>query len=1062
MRKARGRDAIASGLMLAGVVLAWCPCTYALDPALDVSQYVHTSWKIRDGFARGTIQAIAQTQDGYLWLGTDFGLLRFDGVRSVRWSPPADQDLPSTAILRLLAARDGTLWIGTSKGLVSWKDGRLTAYTELAGQFITALLEDREGTVWSAALGVPTGKLCAIQKGRVECEGDDGRLGRGVFDLYEDSRGNLWAGVNAGLWLWKPRPPRFYGLPAKTTVNALLEEDDGALLVGGRGGILRLIDGKTDANSLRGTGPELNARTMLRDRDGSLWIGTVTQGLVHVHAGRTDVFTQVDGLSGNAVTAFLEDREGNLWTATAEGLDRFRDPAVATFSEKQGVLGRAAVTSVLAVTDGSVWLRSEGGLNRWTGGRMTTPRTGSGPPDGKLDGQLPNSLFQDRHGRIWISTLRGVGSLENDRFTVLKDLPGGFVRSFADDTAGNLWIVNQDLGLLGLHPGGEVQRIPWAMLGHEDFATALIADPRRGGLWVGFFRGGIVYVTDGRVRASYGAGDGLGDGYVASLRFDPDQTLWAATEGGLSRVKDGRVATLNTGNGLPCDEVHWSMEDDARSLWLYTACGLVHIARPELDAWVAAVDKDRAGKNKDTKPTIHATVFDASDGVMSHPGAGGFGPLVARSPDGKLWFLPWHGVSVVDPRRLPFNKLPPPVNVEQVIADRKVYGASAGGAGALHLPALIRDLEIDYTALSLVAPEKVRFRYKLEGRDRDWQDAGTRRQALNANLPPGDYRFRVIACNNSGVWNEEGAALGFNVAPAWYQTRLFRALCAIGAVTVPWALYRLRLRQIEVAIGARFDERLAERTRLARDLHDTLLQTIQGCKMVAHNALDRSSDAVRMRDAMQRLDAWLARAVQEGRAALNSLRPSATEEDDLFEALKRATKGEVIPSSMAATCSVSGDPTEMHPIVRDEVYRIGYEAILNACLHSRASRLSVELEYAHDLTLRVSDDGVGVDPVLVDKGKSGHFGLRGMRERAARLDGKLAFTSAAGSGTVVSLVVPGGIAFPKRRPTGFARIRGLLELRDRTRTLSTAQLLRSGPLEMRSAPERTKESKDQG
>jgi signal transduction histidine kinase len=265
------------------------------------------------------------------------------------------------------------------------------------------------------------------------------------------------------------------------------------------------------------------------------------------------------------------------------------------------------------------------------------------------------------------------------------------------------------------------------------------------------------------------------------------------------------------------------------------------------------------------------------------------------------------------------------------------------------------------------------------------------------------------------------------VAPAWYQTNLFRALCAVSGGLILWALYRLRVRRIEAVVGARFDERLAERTRLARDLHDTLLQTIQGSKMVADDALDPAADAHRMRGALQQLSAWLARAMQEGRAALHSLRTSTTEGNDLFETFKRAVESEVVPSSMVATCSVVGEPREMHPIVRDEVYRIGYEAILNACLHSKASRLTVELAYADDLTLRVTDDGVGIAASFVDQGKPGHFGLQGMRERALRIEGKLTLTSSETSRTAITLIVPGGIAFQNGRPTPLSRMRALLK-----------------------------------
>src|SRR6266851_1474124 len=773
-------------LVWLAILLACCACASALDPSLDVSQYAHTAWKVRDGFTKGAINSIAQTPDGYLWLGTDFGLARFDGVRVVPWQPPGNQHLPTGTIFSLLVARDGTLWIG-SKGLASWKDGKLTQYPELANQFIFRLLEDREGTVWVGGVGVPVGKLCAIHKGSVHCFGDDGRLGHGVFGLYEDSRGNLWAGVIDGLWRWKPGAPKFYSLPGELNgIQAISEDADGALLVGWKGGIYRFVDGKTEAYSLGDTSPQFRAYRILRDRDGGLWIGTIDRGVVHIHQGRTDLFSPTDGLSGDGVSTLFEDREGNIWISTVEGLDRFRDFAVATFTVKQG-LSKNVVGSVLAAKDRSVWFATDGGLNRWNQGQITIPSTGSASRDGKLNGSNPSSLFQVDRGHIWVSTARELGYLEDGRFTAIKGVPGGNMLSIVQDNAGNLWVNNQDVGLFRISPQNEVRQILWSDLGHKDHASVLDADRRQDGVWIGFFLGGISYLSDGKVRASYTAADGLGAGRVSDLRFGDDGTLWVSTEGGLSRVKNNRVATLTSRNGLPCDTVHWAMEDDDRSLWLYMACGLVRIARSELDAWAAAVDK-----TQDTSLPIRVTVFESSDGVRSLFYPGYYHPQVAKSADGKLWFLPWDGVSVIDPRHLAFNKLPPPVHVEQIMADRKTYDASSG----LRLPPNVRDLEINYTALSFVAPEKVRFRYKLEGLDRDWQDVGNRRQAFYTDFPPRNYRFRVIASNNSGVWNDTGASLDFAIAPAYYQTKWFRVLCAVAFLALLWGVYRLRVRQL--------------------------------------------------------------------------------------------------------------------------------------------------------------------------------------------------------------------------------------------------------------------------
>jgi len=1011
----RARQLVALTTKLACILLVSSSFAFALDPSLDVSQYAHTAWKVSEGFSKGTIYSIAQTPDGYLWLGTDFGLLRFDGVRATPWQPPGDQHLPSSTVWSLLAARDGTLWIGTENGLASWKGGKLTPYAELAGQYIYELLEDREGTVWVAGgANPPPGKLCAIQNGSVQCFGTDGALGIAVVGLYEDSKGNLWAGVKNGLWRWKPGSPKFYPLPGEDYgIQAIGEDADGTLLVGLKGGIYRFVDGKTEVYPFPGTVRQFKAQRLLRDRDGGLWIGTYDRGLVHVHQGRTDVFAASDGLSGEAVSHYLfEDREGSIWVATVNGLDRFR---AATTTRLKQDLSDALVGSVLAARDGSVWLSTLKGLEHWNNGHITT----YSKREGKLNGHGPNSLFQDSRGRIWVSTLGGVGYLENDRFVSVSGVPGG-AAGIAEDTAGNVWIANQDFGLFQLLRGSVVQRILWAKLGHKDFAYALAADPLQGGLWLGFFQGGITYFKDGQVRASYSAVDGLGEGIVNGLRLDRDGTLWAATEGGLSRLKNGRVATLTSKSGLPCDGVNWVMEDDAHFFWLNTPCGLVRIVRSELDAWAAAVDKD-----KDTKRTIQATVFDSSDGVRLDAGPGAFTPHVTKSSDGKLWFTNLDGVGVVDPRHLPFNKLPPPVHIEHVTADGKTYWQNLSGDASSsrpRLPPLVRDVTIDYTALSFVAPEKVLFRYKLEGLDRDWQDVGNRRQAFYTNLSPGNYRFRVAACNNSGLWNEAGDTLDFSIAPAYYQTNWFLALCAAAFLGLLYALYELRLRQLTREFTMGLEARVSERTRIARELHDTLLQSLHGL-MFQFQAV-RNLLPLRTEMAIQVLDVAISRteqAITEGRDAIQDIRSNTVAQSDLPELLT-ATGSELAglqkinDNSPTFAMTVEGERKRLSPIIQEEVYQVARELFRNAFRHAEARRIEADIRYDDRvLRLRIRDNGKGIDLKALQQGGNGHWGLRGARERAERIGAQLDFWSEAGAGTEVQLTVPATIAYAGSR-----------------------------------------------
>jgi ligand-binding sensor domain-containing protein/signal transduction histidine kinase len=1011
-------------IALATMLLA-CTGALALNPALDVSQYGHTSWKSRDGFAQGQITAIVQTPDGYLWLGTRFGLLRFDGVRLVSWRPPSDQHLPSDKISKLLAARDGTLWIGTWNGLASWRNGKLSQYPELAGWRILGLLEDHEGTLWASAYGTPEDELCEIRNGGVRCQPVTGGNGRGLYGLHEDRGGNLWVGLETVVSRWKPGPPKFYAVPGESNgIQGMADGEDRALLIGATGGVRRIVDGKAEmAYPFPATMRGVHCNEMHSDRDGALWVGTSGGGLVHIHQGRTDVFSVMAGLTGDGITALFEDREGSIWVGTTNGLDRFRELPVVTYSVNQG-LSSAANEAVLAARDGSIWFSADDGLNRLNHGQATVYRQPGGQAArgireiavSGLPRRALGSLFQDSRGRVWVSSQSGIGYLENDRFISVA-APGGIVRAMTEDTAGNLWIANQDLGLIRLSPLNQVQRIPWAILGRKDSADALAADPLQGGMWLGFVDGGIAYFQDGQVRTSYSDADGLAKGRVNDLRFDEQGALWAATEGGLSRLKNGRIATLTSKNGTPCDAVQWTIADNRQSVWMMMPCGLVRVARSDWDEWAA------------NPARILKTVFDSSEGVGMHALAGDFSPQAAKSPDGRLWFTAPDGISVVDPGHLPFNNLPPPVHIEQITADHRSRRTTLDRDGTIRLPALVRLLEIDYTGLSLVAPEKVLFRYKLEGFAPDWTDADNRRQTSYSNLPPGKYRFRVSACNNSGVWNEAGAFLDFAIAPAFYQTTWFGLACLAALSALLGVLYRLRMLQLARQFNVRLEERVNERTRIARDLHDTLLQTIQGSKIVAEDALDEQADPVRMRRALESVLEWLGRAVEEGREALNSLRSSTTEENALAEALRRAGEEFQFLRSIDFHLAVEGAGQEMHPIVRDEVYRIGYEAIRNACVHSGGNRLTVELSYAKSLTLSVKDNGKGIDPDVAANGKSGHFGLIGMYERARRIRGKLTISSSTGLGTEVKLVVPRKIAFlfaPPNRPNWYLKIRRAL------------------------------------
>jgi len=462
---------------------------------------------------------------------------------------------------------------------------------------------------------------------------------------------------------------------------------------------------------------------------------------------------------------------------------------------------------------------------------------------------------------------------------------------------------------------------------------------------------------------------------------------------------------------LPCNAVHWIIEDDLSSYWLYTRCGLLRIARTDLEAWTA-----------DPKRTIQATTFDSADGIRLVPILKGLRPAVTKSSDGKIWFVNGDTVSFIDPSHIGINTLPPPVHIEKIVADDKTYEVANG----VRLPAQIRNLTIDYTALSLVVPEKVRFRYKLEGQDKDWREVVNDREVQYTNLPPKHYKFRVLAFNNSGVWNKEGATLDFEIPPAWYQTNWFRAACVAAFLAMIWGIYELRVRQLAAQFNMRLEERVSERTRIARDLHDTLLQSFHGLVFRFQAARYQLPD--RPEEASEALDSALLSADQalaEGRSAIQELRSGPLKESSLEEMLlatgrELASSQKDSDSAPSLRVIVEGNLRAKPAMIREEVYRIARELLRNAYRHAHARSIEAELRYDDDaFLLIVRDDGKGIDPkVLKDRGRAGHWGLPGMYERAEGIGARLDIWSEAGAGTEVRLTVPAAIAYEKTGDRG--------------------------------------------
>jgi signal transduction histidine kinase/ligand-binding sensor domain-containing protein len=983
---------------------------WALDPHRLISQYAHTVWRVQDGFPSGP-HMITQTSDGYIWIAGG-GLLRFDGVTMTPVLP--QKSFPTDAGINwLLGSRDGSLWMATYHGLYRLKEGETFTLPIKRGG-VQSIVEDHDGAIWitRSRVGGIEGALCRIVGNDLTCyakDKSDGNPAHFATSLAEDGSGDIWFGCQM-LCRWN----------GSSTSNYLKEQMDHptgdgvvALAAGAAGSVWVAMDGVGPGLGVRHygngsfasyvvpgfDGATIRSAALLLDRDQTLWVGTESQGLYHIHDGRADHYGAAQGLTGERVNSIYEDREGNLWVTTDKGVDLFRDIPIVSFSSTEGLIGGSEVSAVMAQNDNSLLVGVRGALALIRPDSVSLTKIADGLPI-----QDVYALFEDHSGQVWVGINTTVMVQQSGRIFAIKGQNGsrldhiGKVFSFTEDIEGNIWAIAYDdpksiTHLLRIRDRRVQEDIQiTSLVPHAHF---LGADPA-GGFWIGTGDGKLAHYLNGVAKIVSNGRSGAPVVMMFSLSVDSAGAVWGATSAGLYRWDHGTLSVMDSHNGLPCSGVTAALIDDSGSLWLDSKCGYFRIPAPDLAHWRAHPEAQ-----------VTVTTLGPLDGA--DPGWNGdrIQPSAAKSSDGRLWFVGLSSLQMIDPGRSYKNLMPPPVHVEGLLADGKSYSPTS----QIILSPLTRDIHIDYTGLSFVLPQRMGFRYMLEGRDSGWQDPGLRRQAFYSDLRPGSYRFRVIASNNDGIWNDTGATLDFKVAAAWFQTIWFRSLCIVVGVLVLWAIYRLRVRRIAGAMKSRFDERLAERTRIARDLHDTFLQTIQGSKLVADDALSAPTDLSHMRQAMEKLSTWLGRATEEGRAALNSLRSSTTEVNDLADALQRALEECRIHSSMEVSLHVSGQTQEMHPIVRDEVYRIGYEAIRNASMHSQATQLRVELSYAHDLSLRVYDNGVGIDPDIVQRGKPGHFGLQSMRERAARIVGKFSVESTVGSGTAITLMVPGGIIY---------------------------------------------------
>jgi diguanylate cyclase (GGDEF)-like protein len=776
------------------LLLAAPPFAAALDPSRAITQYGHAIFTVEDGLPQNSIQAVLQTRDGFLWLGTQEGLVRFDGVRFTVFNQASEAAFQDHDVRALCEDKEGTLWIGTQGGgLVRFKGGVFSLYNVSSGlpsNRVLSLFMDKLGRLW---VGTDQG-LSRFDNGRFVSPLDLGTSH--VVLAMAETQGALWFATDGtGLLRLTDGIETFVlkdGL-ANDTVRALLVSRDGTLWVGTRDGINRVQGGRIT----RIAGPwdtRLQpVSSLAEDHHGNVWVGT-TGGLVRISGGRVAVHSETEGLSGASVLVVYEDREGSLWVGTeAHGLNQLRDSKIAAWGKREG-LSHELLLPIYEDRAGVLWMGSYGGsLMSLEKGQVRT----YGKPEGLL-GEFVTSLIEDREGTLWVGT-DGEGLFQGKggrfrRFGAIRDLPNPRVVALHEDREGALWIGCFGGGLARLRDG-KITRYGREQGLSSDHVLAIGQD-KAGRLWIGTEGGGLNLLENGRFK-TYTIEQGLGRNTIFCLRPDAEGALWIGTPGGLTRYKDGRFVNLTHAEGLFDDRVFQILPDEAGYFWMSSNKGIFRVAKQELDEFA---DKRRA--------SVVSEAFGAGDGMRVAECNGQGQPAGWRARDGSLWFPTPRGAVRVEPNRIRNNELPPPVAIEEVVIDRRRYD----GGKDLVVPPGNGELEIHYTGLSFLEPGKVRFKYRLVGFDRDWVDAGTRRVAFYTNIPPRPYRFEVIAANNDGVWNEQGASLTFELRPNFYQARLFHVCIALGVVALPFFGYQWRIRQL--ALRERLLARLVkERTR---------------------------------------------------------------------------------------------------------------------------------------------------------------------------------------------------------------------------------------------------------
>ncbi len=973
---------MARGVFVLFLVLGEFCRVAALNPSKALTQYSITLWTQEQGLPQNTISAIAQTADGYLWLGTDEGLARFDGYEFVVFSRDTGK-LPSNSILALAASPDGALWIGTPNGLTEYHNRTFRTYTQkdgLPGDSVSSLFVDHAGILWVVA-GGNLSRFDGSKFTNYLRERDIPiKLVRAVTEdtrhiLYVSGTNSVAQYVNGKFIELIPAAALQADFPGK-----ILADHAGNLwILGVRGLIRRSPDGSIMRYGAReGLSDSFGLNTILEDRGGSIWVGT-DGGLARFEHGQFHTRVEASG-EQSEVRCLLEDRERNLWMGGSPGLMRLRDDVFRVYGKEEGlpsdepntIFQDRLGTTWAGFLDAGLW-RSRSGRSGWEAPSSAKGRV--------------FSIRETHNGELLVASRDGLQRVKDGRVRMFVPTdPLGRKRVFdaLEDSRGRLWLALPQ-GLAELQ--GEEMRIVIPAAGplmESSFVT--LAEGLKGSLWAGAMRGGLWHMTPNG-RRLYTTADGLGSDQIRSLYQDPHGMLWVGTlGGGLHAFHDGKFIRFTARDGLLSDNIS-NILDDGEALWLSTTRGICRISKQQL--------RDFAdGRITRLEPVN----YGAADGLRSAQSSPEIGSGASRHSDGSLWFATARGIAVYQPKWPARARIAPPTYIMDMTADDRHFDCSAHP----RIPPGHGRVEIRYAAISLSAPERVRYFYRLDGLDSEWIGAGSRRTVTYNNLGRGNYRFRVRAQAPDGISNE--ASYEFELLPHYYESGWFRSLCAALVLTLAWMMYQLRMRQVRSHLAAVLQERL----KLAREIHDTLAQAFVGISAQLDALETCLPENLRPAHIYLELARRMSQhSLTEARRSVMDLRSAALNNQDLSAALQCGARNWTHGSAVDVEVDVRGDVRTLSEDVEHNLLRIAQEAVTNALKHAHSSKITVRLLGSdRNLTLRVSDNGCGFEPEDAFVGMGGHFGLIGIRERAERIGGELRLESQPGGGTQVEVSVP--------------------------------------------------------